>query len=170
MTLHDCTVPAYRDMLAALIGILQIAKTNGGDPLLHAAIAPDMHPLSTQIRFVANMPGEALGKLANADGPHWGQEDPKTLDEGIARLEEVSATLAEVTPRDFAGEDERVTLDLPNGMAFDLSAAEYVREWALPQFYFHMSAAYMILRNRGVPLGKAQYVPHMLRHIKAGGD
>ncbi len=164
MTLHDRIVPAYRDMLTALGGILTKAQANGGDPLLHAAIAPDMHPLATQIRFVANMPGEALGKLAGHPGLHWEQDDPKTMADAKDRLAKVDAMLAQVAPRDFVEPDTRITLSLPNGMAFALSADEYARDWALPQFYFHMTAAYMILRNRGVPLGKADYVPHMARY------
>jgi hypothetical protein len=59
-----------------------------------------------------------------------------------------------------------IGLELPNGMAFDLNAADYVRDWAVPQFYFHIMTVYAILRMRGVPLGKADFVPHMLRHAR----
>lgn len=47
---------------------------------------------------------------------------------------------------------------LPQGMVFDLTAAQYARDWALPQFYFHVMTAYAILRAQGVELGKADYV------------
>ena len=52
--------------------------------------------------------------------------------------------------------------ELPNGMIFDLTAEQYARDWALPQFYFHLNTAYAILRANGVALGKADYVTHML--------
>ena len=55
---------------------------------------------------------------------------------------------------------------LPNGMIFDLTAEQYARDWALPQFYFHLMIAYAILRNRKVELGKADYIPHMFAYLR----
>lgn len=57
---------------------------------------------------------------------------------------------------------------LPAGMIFDLTAEQYVRDWALPQFYFHVMTAYAILRSEGVDLGKADYVAHMLPYLRPG--
>ena len=57
---------------------------------------------------------------------------------------------------------------LPQGMVFDLTPEQYVRDWALPQFYFHVMAAYAILRARGVALGKADYVAHMFAYLRPG--
>ena len=51
-------------------------------------------------------------------------------------------------------------------MTFDLTAEGYVRDWALPQFYFHLMTAYAILRANGVPLGKIDYVPYMMRYLR----
>lgn len=51
---------------------------------------------------------------------------------------------------------------LPNGMVLDLTAGQYARDWALPQFYFHVVTAYSILRAQGIALGKADYVAHMV--------
>jgi len=69
----------------------------------------------------------------------------------------------------FDGPAQRpLALELPNGMAFDLTGEQYARDWALPQFYFHLMAAYAILRNGGVDLGKPDYVPHMFAYIRQG--
>lgn len=168
MTLYERTVPPYRDMMKTLSGLIDKAEAHGGDALLSAALAPDMHPLATQIRFVANMPGEALSKLAGVEGLHWEQEDPASLAAGKERLAQVDGMLAELSPDAFCADEEQITLNIPNGMQFQLSAANYVRDWALPQFYFHVSAAYMILRNKGVQIGKVDYVPHMVRHMTKG--
>ena len=54
------------------------------------------------------------------------------------------------------------------GMIFDFSAEQYVRDWALPQFYFHVMTAYAILRAQGVALGKADYVTHMFGYVRPG--
>jgi hypothetical protein len=53
-------------------------------------------------------------------------------------------------------------------MIFDMSGSQYARDWALPQFYFHLIAAYAILRNSGVELGKVDFVPHMFAYIRPG--
>jgi hypothetical protein len=54
------------------------------------------------------------------------------------------------------------------GMIFDLTAEQYARDWALPQFYFHVMIAYAILRAEGVDLGKADYVAHMFAYLRPG--
>ena len=51
-------------------------------------------------------------------------------------------------------------------MTFDLDTLSYVRDWALPQFYFHLMSAYAILRAAGIPLGKADYVGFMFRYLR----
>ncbi len=167
MILYETIVPAYRDMMTAMRGMLDKAQAHGGDTLLDARIAADMHPLAVQIRFVANMPGEALGRLAGNKMLAWENDDPATLEAAKDRFLQVDAALAEIDAGDFCAEDKRIALNLPNGMAFELSAAEYARDWALPQFYFHVTAAYMILRHKGVPLGKADFVPHIGRYATA---
>ena len=55
---------------------------------------------------------------------------------------------------------------LPMGMIFDLTAEQFARDWALPQFYFHVMTAYAILRAQGVELGKADYVAHMFAFLR----
>jgi hypothetical protein len=57
---------------------------------------------------------------------------------------------------------------LPAGMIFDLTAEQYARDWALPQFYFHVVIAYAILRAQGVDLGKSDYVAHMFAYLRHG--
>lgn len=64
--------------------------------------------------------------------------------------------------------DKPVVLELPNGMIFDMTGAQYVRDWALPQVAFHQMIVYALLRQAGVPLGKADYVPHMFRYLRPG--
>jgi hypothetical protein len=51
-------------------------------------------------------------------------------------------------------------------MILDVTAERYARDWALPQFYFHLITAYAILRSQGIDLGKADYVQHLLPHLR----
>ena len=59
---------------------------------------------------------------------------------------------------------------MPNGMGFAMQAHEYCRDWALPQFYFHLMTAYAILRAAGVPLGKIDYVGYIARAMRQRAD
>lgn len=173
--LYDLTVPAYINALTALAGQLAKAhgwaRDNGVGELQFAAarLAPDMFPLPTQVRFACGQAVQAVARLGVTGGPDFTDDDAADF----AGMEgQIAATLAFLRGVDRAalGDDgERmVALDLPNGMIFDLSAAAYVRDWALPQFYFHIVAAYAVMRHLGVPLGKADYAAYMLPYLRPG--
>jgi hypothetical protein len=169
-------------MLTALSGWLdkaaaQLSPTEA-QALLSARLAPDMFPLSTQIRFACVQVREAMCRLRalpfpaaitqlldegrNA-GTHSG-----TIADAQARVAETLTLLAKLKPDalDMAL-DQPIAHELANGMIFDLTAEEYARDWALGQFYFHVMTAYAILRNQGIALGKADYIPHLLPHLRS---
>ena len=64
--------------------------------------------------------------------------------------------------------EEAIAHALPMGMVFDLTAAQYARDWTLPQFYFHLMIAYATLRREGIELGKADFVAHMFAYLRPG--
>jgi hypothetical protein len=166
----DFLLTTYDNMLASLDAWLAKAaehakEDGGGDALLARKLADDMFPLARQIRFCCNLPGEAM---AGAAGVAYSSSDMDDATLSAAR-ERIAATRALVkgwrdTP--FGTDDAPVELSLANGMTFDLDTAAYVRDWALPQFYFHLMSAYAILRAAGVPLGKADYVGFMFRYLR----
>ncbi|SBV33930.1 conserved protein of unknown function [uncultured Sphingopyxis sp.] len=172
--LYDLTVPAYQNGLKALSGELSKASAWGADNGIGelqfsvARLAPDMFPLASQIRFTCIQALQPLSRLGGIAIP----ELPEDATDFAGMQEQIAATLAVLDGVDRAalgGDMERaVSFDLPNGMIFDLSAGDYVRDWAQPQFYFHRIAAYAILRHMGVPLGKADYVVYMMRHLRPG--
>ena len=168
MNLFDQTIPVYTQMLNALSAMLDKgAEQGGGDDILNAMLADDMHPLAVQIRFVCNMPGEAMQRLAGK-GFTSREESETTVAAAQARIAEMVDYLATFSAGDLVAEDAPTELKLGNGMEFTMSAAEYVRDWAMPQFYFHLTAAYAIMRHKGVALGKADYVPYVSRYMTAG--
>ena len=169
MTPHDLLIPTWSNMLGALSGMTDKAVSHEkGDTLLAEKLAEDMLPLSTQYRFVTNLPGEGLARLAGLDFTSK-DDDPATFAEAKQRIGETLALLETVKPGDFIDADEKFDMTLPIGMTFHLSAQEYARDWALPNFYFHISTAYAIMRMNGVGLGKADLVPHMGAYVKAAG-
>jgi len=166
MQTSDLLLSTYHNMLGSLDGWLAKAMEHPrGDALLGDKLTEDMFPLARQIRFCCNLPGEAMN--ATSDIAFGASDiDDETL---AAARERIAGTRALIERwRDVAlgADDKPVILSLANGMTFDLDTAGYARDWALPQFYFHLMTAYAILRAAGVPLGKVDYVGYMLAHMR----
>ena len=185
MRLTDLLVPALANQLRAVSGWLDKAEASaaerGDDPdaLLALRLAPDMFPLTTQLRFLAFQAQEPVYRLRGEAVPEAvlevrqegrdGGERPGTLAQARARVAEAAALLAAVSPGEFdAKAGDMIAHELPTGMIFDMTGEQYVRDWALPQAAFHQMIAYAILRQAGVPLGKVDYVPHMFAYIRPG--
>ena len=183
MSLINLLVPTYTQMLKALSAWLAKAEAQmahgGADGLLAGGLAPDMFPLSTQIRFACVQAQEGIYRLRGEALPasietllnegRNAREHPGSIADAQARIAETLALLNDLTPSMVDGDPERpIAHALPNGMIFDLTAEQYARDWALPQFYFHLMAAYSILRSEGVELGKVDYVAHMLPYLRPG--
>lgn len=183
MTLSDLLVPTYVQMLKALSAWLGKAQAQlpeaAAQALLSARLAPDMFPLATQIRFacvqahegVFRLQGRAFPPAVDAllDEGRRAAEHPGTLAEALARIEDTVAAVQSASAEAPAlAPAAPVVHALPMGLIFDLTAEQYARDWALPQFYFHLMAAYAILRAQGVDLGKADYVAHMFAFLRPG--
>ena len=180
MSLTALLVPTYRQMLGSLSGWLdKAAATRDADPLLSARLAPDMYPLATQIRFACVQAWEGVHRLRDMPFPPIVQamldegraagEKPGTVGQAQARIAETIAMLDALGDYALDREaDAPLAHDLPNGMIFDLTALGYARDWTLAQFYFHVMAAYAILRQEGVALGKGDYVAHLLPCLRPG--
>lgn len=183
MSLTTLLIPTYTQMLQALSNWLDKAQKQIGETeaetLLSARLADDMFPLSTQIRFAClqaqeatfrlkgEKPPEALDQLAR-EGQNAG-ENPGSIADAQTRLNEALSFLGGLAPDALdAGAQASVTIELPNGMIFDMTGEQYARDWAMAQFYFHLNAAYAILRNNKVDLGKADYVKHMFAYLRPG--
>ncbi len=185
MQLTALLIPTVSHQLAAVSGWLgkaeNFAAARGGSPdsLLPLRLAPDMFPLTTQLRFLAFQAQEPLYRLRGEAVPDAllavrqegrdGGENPGTWEQARARVTEAAAFLAAAGASEF---DDAAGMplahDLPNGMIFDMTGESYVRDWALPQVAFHQMIAYAILRHAGVPLGKVDYVPHMFAYLRPG--
>ena len=183
MKLLEILVPTYVQMLGALAAWLAKAEAQmpGGEAeaLLSARLAPDMFPLSTQVRFACVQAQEGMCRSQGRAFPDTievllnegrrAAERPGSIADARARISEtlgvVEAMSAEVAQADS---EAPIAHALPNGMIFDLTAEQYARDWAVPQFYFHVMMAYSILRSEGVALGKADYVNHMFPYLRPG--
>jgi len=159
LSLHDVSAPVFLRGLHALSGLLDRAAESGLDEaaLMEARLAPDMKPLPDQFRMASFSARSCVARLT-------GQAWPKT-DDTEASLAELKETVAlsiafiEATaPAAFeGGETRRIELRFP-GVELDFEGVGYLTSFALPNFYFHVTTAYAILRNAGVPLGKRDYL------------
>ncbi|MCC2602982.1 DUF1993 domain-containing protein [Sphingopyxis yananensis] len=184
MMLTEFLVPTYVQMLTGLKNWLKKAedqRPNGGaEPLLSARLVSDMFPLSTQIRFTCVQAIEGVYRLQGRDLPPMvseyldegraAGEQPGTMAEAIGRIDAAIALIEQAAGQadELAGNTE-IAHSLPMGMTFDMTALQFGRDWSLPQFYFHICAAYNILRAQGVELGKADYIGHAIGYLRKSG-
>lgn len=185
MNLTSMLVPALLNTVQAAAAWLDKAEAfsagnvGGTDGLLALRLAPDMFPLATELRFLAFQAQEPLYRLRGEALPEAvlqvrqegldAVDRPGTWSEARARLAEAADLLATVGPADLdAAARTPLAHGLPNGMVFDMTGEQYVRDWSLPQVAFHQMITYAILRHGGVPLGKADYVPHMFGYLRVG--
>lgn len=185
MRLTSLLIPTLSNQLRAISSWLDKAEAfvaergEGADRLLALRLAPDMFPLTTQLRFLAFQAQEPVYRLRGEAVPETvlqvrqegrdGGERPGSWIEARARVADTSAFLATVGPDELdAAADAPIAHDLPNGMVFDMTGETYVRDWALPQVAFHQMISYAILRQAGVPLGKVDYVPQMFAYLRPG--
>ncbi|MCC7632703.1 DUF1993 domain-containing protein [Stenotrophomonas rhizophila] len=171
MSIHQMNIRSFAQMLGALRGQLDKADAHalavGYDPrnLLSARLAPDMHPLAKQLQFACTQAHEAVCRLSGRPLPSL--QAPDDLDQARALIDQTLDQLASADAAVIdAGASRDVAIELAGDLAFDMKGSEYAAYWATPQFYFHLITAYSILRHNGVPLGKADYVPHMFAWVR----
>jgi hypothetical protein len=160
--LHDATIPVFTLFLENLRGILKEGKRHmkrrkmREEACITARLAPDMYTLTQQVGYAYFMALEAATVLGVKNMPTftYNEKSFKELDASLARA---VAFLKTVRPRDFKkSERMRVKTFLAPTKRFSREA--YVYTLALPNFFFHVTTAYDIFRNQGVPLKKEHYL------------
>lgn len=159
LSLYDISVPLFLSGLKNLSVLLDKALASGipEAQLIEARLAPDMLPLLKQVQLVSDTSKGAVARLAGVDNPSIADTET-SFAELKERIAKTVAFIESVDPAKFeGGVDRQITVPLP---AFDLKwkGADYLRQFALPNFYFHITVLYAILRNKGVALGKQDYL------------
>jgi hypothetical protein len=161
--MFEASVPVFRQFLVALSGTLQKAADHAAarkidqTAFCQARLFPDMFPLSRQVQLTADFAKNAASRLAGQEPPRF-SDDEKTFDELKARIARTLAHLDSL-PREAidAAADRSITIPL-RGQPTTFTGRAYLLHFALPNFFFHATTAYAILRENGVELGKADFV------------
>lgn len=162
MSIYELTIPQYSKTLRNLDRWLDKAVAYAAerkfDPavLLQARLAPDQFSLLRQIQNVCDNAKISAARLAGREPPKH-PDTEQTLDEIRARIQTVLAYLETFSPADLEGAATRTIL-LPFLPGQSITGLDYVIGWGLPNFYFHATTAYAILRHNGVPVGKKDFI------------
>ena len=163
LSLYDNTIPIFIKNLTITSAILTKARTHAeahGIPLsqlVEGRLAPDMNPLSFQIQTMSNVSKAVPVRLAQTEAVPM-DDNETTFEELQARIAKTIAALKKVEPGALEGKlDAEVTIQ-GRSRTVHYSGKEYVLSWALPNFFFHQTTAYDILRHLGVPLSKLDFL------------
>lgn len=156
-SLYYASVPVFRRYLHNLRTMLALAATHPeADKILLSRIAPNMDPLVSQAEMAANFAVRCCAPLAGRPERGSGQFTPSYA--GLReRIDAVLAFLDQLSERDYEGAARRTIIDRAGMADVELPGARFVSEYALPNFFFHLSMAYAILRQAGLPIGKSDF-------------
>jgi hypothetical protein len=135
------------------------AKAKNFDPaiLLNARLAPDMFTLTRQVQIATDQAKGCMARLAG-HAPEAIEDNETSFAEIQARIAKVIALVEGYKPEQIDGSEAReVSVKIPNA-ELKFSGVDYVNQWALPQFFFHITTAYALLRHNGVELGKRDFL------------
>jgi uncharacterized protein len=164
MSLHTASIPIFKQMLNALREILQKADAHASahkiDPnvLLNARLYPDMFPLLRQVQIAADFARGIAARLSESEVPSNTNSELNFVDL-IGLIEATNIFLDGITPAHMAGAETREIVLRPGTLKEKrLSGSDYLLRYGLPQFFFHLTTSYAILRHNGLDVGKRDYM------------
>jgi hypothetical protein len=162
MNLYDATVPIFTKMLQGLehwiVKAIAHAEARKFDPevYVHSRLAPDQYAFVQQVQAACDTAKMTVAKMTGKEWPSH-PDTEKTLDEVRARIRTCLAYLETFSREEFVGsEDRRCSHTWMGGKA--MRGGDYLDHFALPNFHFHVTLAYEILRHNGVAIGKTDFL------------
>jgi hypothetical protein len=163
VSIYAASAPTFVRMLKNLAAMLNKAEAHAKSKnfdvttLLNDRLAPDMFTLMRQIQIATDHAKGAMARLAN-QVPEAIEDKEVTLADLQARIAKVIAIVESFKPEQLEGAENReVSIKIP-GSELKFDGQTYLHSWALPNFYFHATMAYAILRHNGVDLGKKDFL------------
>ena len=163
ITIHQASVPVFVQGLKGLKGVLTKAiahveaKKLDPDALLKARLFPDMFPLLRQVQIATDFAKGCSARLAGEEVPAW-DDTETTFEDLIARIERAVAYVEGLDPAAFENAEDRDITLTRRGETSVVKGLAYLQTQAQPNFFFHLTTAYAILRKNGVEVGKRDYL------------
>ena len=164
ISMHSASVPVLQRLLGNLLNWLDKAEAHaqsrGFDAgnYLGLRLAPDMLPLLKQVQIASDAAKGCVARLAGLEVPKW-EDNEATFEDVRARVRRTIDYVGSVPAAQIDGSEAReVVLPMRNREPLRFNGHDYLRQFALPNFFFHVTTIYALLRHAGVPLGKADYL------------
>jgi hypothetical protein len=173
ITIHELAIDTFVNMLGTLNHLFDKAaehaasrKYNVGD-LATARLAPDMFPFSTQVYLACHHAKDGPERLMGHE-PLPIERFQENFEQLGARVSATLDYLRGIPASAFEGAAQRrITITINPERVFEMTGFQFLRDWTLPHFYFHVVTAYDILRAGGIELGKRDYVRHLVPYLRA---
>ena len=163
LTMHSASVPIFVRMLGNMSTWLDKAAAHASakkfEPTVYlsARLAPDMLPLSTQIQIACDAAKFCVARLAGVESPKF-DDDEASLDDLKKRIAKTIDYVQSVPAEQIDGSDAR-SIPVPRRAgAITMTGEAYLKHFVLPNFFFHVTTTYALLRHNGVELGKSDFL------------
>lgn len=157
ISLHEASAAAYVRGFHVLADLLRKAREHGGDALVEQRLAPDMLNLAGQVQRASDTAKFGVARVADLQPPAF-EDNETTIDQLLERIAGTVAWIESVPADTINGGAARTITRKFGTTERTFSANEYLMMFALPNFYFHITTAYDILRHNGVGVGKLDYL------------
>ena len=163
MPLYDASIPVFVQMLKGLSGVLSKASAHAEtrkivpEVMLGLRHVPDMFALTRQVQVACDFAKNTSGRLAGDEVPKFADEE-KSFEELHSRIQKTLAYIEALPKAAFAGSETRNITFPIQGKPHTMNGADYLNTFALPNFYFHVTTAYTILRANGLELNKRDFL------------
>ena len=164
ISMSSASLPIFKAMLGNLSHILDKAQAHAqarkfdASALTGFRLAPDMLPFTRQITIACDAAKIGVARISGLEAPKF-EDTETTFEELKARIQKTLDWLATVPADKLDGtEDKDITFPVGRDATRTMKAEAYLKHWVLPNFFFHVTTAYAILRHNGVELGKGDYL------------
>jgi hypothetical protein len=164
ISMYTASVPVFRQMLGSLADLIAKAAAHAAerkldpDALLGARLFPDMFPFTRQVQIACDFAKSVPARLAAAEVPAW-EDNERSFDELASRVARTLAFLDGLDRAAFEGSEQReIVLRPGTPKERRLDGHAYLLHYGLPQFFFHVTTVYALLRHNGVEVGKRDFM------------
>jgi hypothetical protein len=162
-SIYDASAPVFINTFTVMQAWLDKALAEGKDEkaLMDARLAPDMYPLPKQIQIASDTAKGCIARLVGVDAPSMADTEA-SFAELKARCQKTIDFIKSVDRSAFDdAETRQVVLRLPGGVGYKFVGKDYLTSFALPNFFFHVTTTYALLRGAGVNIGKPDFLAYL---------